>query len=1154
LTDRIDAPAKWRARLALRALSESNAGRRLPARLLGLSPRRLLFSFLGISGGLAAGALLALGVVAYRLSLGPIALDSLNPRIAQSLEERFGGEYSFQLGPTSLERGETGIGLTFQGVVIRDRAGRTLLVAPKGEVGLDLWDFALFSVRAKRLELVGVDLALAVRPDGALSISAGQAIGQTGGVSFEVPATPNSAGGRSATIFAALGWSMINAMTSSSIPLERLGVVHGRMTVDDATTGQKKQFDDVNIDFDKSHGGAALKVSAHGQAGPWSFAIQAHGGGDGALEMEAHDLNFADILMGAGLREFAFETDMPISFKLDLQMNADRKLAAMEGKFSLGAGYFKLEDPDHEPMLIDEAGGGLRWDPVAQRLLIQDVQLFEGETHILLSGAISPPAAANPAWVIDLAGSDAVFGAERPGEQPIHIGKSDFKARYLPDEKRFIVDNFSIAGPDANGSLKAEVIATDQGPTLKLDMSIGQSPMTNLARLWPSFITPEVRNWCIDNIKAGELVSASLSIDWDAEAFKNAREKRAVPRDSVHGTFSARDVTAQLLPGVPPMAGMEGGGSMTGLDMTINGTRGFIDMGPGKRILASDISFVVPDLSPKPLNAAQASAHFQGGADALIDLISRDKLRPFVGLPADFGAPKGHFDGKLTVDMKLGKTARPDDATIVADVALNNLQLDKFLGSERFEQGAMTVSVDRGATKIVSEGKLFGANTTIEASKGANDEGVAQVAFTLDDAARAKRGLNFGLGLTGPIGVRVKTPLGRTNVGEAELDLTRVSLDNVLPGLLKPAGKPAKATFAFKSDADGMTLNNFVFEGGGATIKGSAQLSSEGALVSAKLTQLRLSPGDDMRADVAATDSGLKIVVRGAALDARPVLKSLIAVGQPSDVKNYDLDFKVASVSGANKQALSQVEMLASRRDGQFRQMRVNALLGAGALVVRRDESGGLAVQGADAGALLRFFDFYTRMEKGVFDLTLKNNEGRQEGAVNVKDFVLRNEPALRQLVAAGPSPANGAAAIDPDAAPFQKLTGQFSRTTGRIELHDALIYDQQMGLTARGFIDYSSDRVDLSGTFVPAYQLNNLVTHVPFVGLILGGGAHEGMFAVNYRISGPASAPTLSVNVLSAVTPGFLRKIFGAIDGTAQPIDPKDEAQPAARSITQIR
>ena len=38
----------------------------------------------------------------------------------------------------------------------------------------------------------------------------------------------------------------------------------------------------------------------------------------------------------------------------------------------------------------------------------------------------------------------------------------------------------------------------------------------------------------------------------------------------------------------------------------------------------------------------------------------------------------------------------------------------------------------------------------------------------------------------------------------------------------------------------------------------------------------------------------------------------------------------------------------------------------------------------------------------------------------------------------------------------------------------------------------YSGDRVDLSGTFVPAYQVNNLITHVPFVGMILGGGAQH--------------------------------------------------------------
>jgi hypothetical protein len=1026
-----------------------------------------------------------------------------------------------------------------------------LVTAPKGEVGLDLWDFAFFSIRAKRLELVGVDLALNVRPDGAISVSAGQSlIGEASGVSFDLPAAPN-AGGRPASLFAALGWATINAMTSQSLPLDRLGVVHGRLTVDDATTGEKKQFDDVKIDFDRSNGGADLKIGAHGPAGPWTIDVKAQSGRTGALVIEAHDLSFPDILLGAGLRDFAFETDMPISFKFDLQMNADRKLASMEGRFSLGAGYFKLADPDHEPMLIDEAGGELHWDAAAQKIVVPSVQIFEGETHLAFKGEVTPPAASEPAWVIDLASTDAVFAGERPGEQPIHIQNAAFHARYLADDKRFVVDNFSLTGPDVNGSMKAEVNATDQGPTLKLDMTIGRSPLTNLARLWPTFLVPDVRIWCIENIKGGELQAGQLSINWDAAAFKAAREKRPVPADSVHATFSAQDVSAELLAGAPLMAGMEGSGVLTGNDLVITGSRGYIDVEPGKRIQASDISFVVPDLKPKPLNPARASAHFEGGADALVELISHDPFKHFIGVQSDFSIAKGHFDGKLVVDMKLGKTAKPEDATFSADAALTNLQMDKFLGAERFDQGNMNISVERGAIKITSEGKMFGADATLTATKGPSDDGTAQVAFTLDEAARAKRGLSFWAGIAGPVGVKVKTPLGQTNSGEAELDLTRVSLDNLLPGLVKPAGRPAKATFAFKNDPGGLSVSNLSFEGGGASVKGAAQFSSEGALIWAKLNQVRLSSGDDLKADVSAADSVWRIAVRGAVLDARPVLKGLFSAGQPSDVKNYDLDVKVSTIVGAYRQAMSQVDMNVVRREGQLRQMRLNAQVGAGPLTVRREENGNLLIQGGDAGALLKFCDLYSRMEKGRFDLTLKNADGRQEGVVEIKDFLLRNEPALRQLVAVGQTqPSNSGFKVDTDAASFQKLTGQFSRSAGRIDLHNALIYDQQMGLTAQGFIDYSSDRVDLAGTFVPAYEVNNLITHVPVVGMIIGGGAHEGMFAVNYRVTGSASAPNLSVNPLSAVTPGLLRKIFGVFDGTAQAPDDFDGA-PATRGLT---
>ena len=157
-------------------------------------------------------------------------------------------------------------------------------------------------------------------------------------------------------------------------------------------------------------------------------------------------------------------------------------------------------------------------------------------------------------------------------------------------------------------------------------------------------------------------------------------------------------------------------------------------------------------------------------------------------------------------------------------------------------------------------------------------------------------------------------------------------------------------------------------------------------------------------------------------------------------------------------------------------------------------------------------------------------------GTATLRKFVIRNEPALRQLSSAGgaqtgPRGRGSAGAperrrtapVDPDAVRFERVKADFSRAGGRLELRDALIYNPSFGLTAQGYIDYHLDRVDVSGTFVPAYSLNSVVTGIPVVGVILGGGANEGMFGVNYRITGPASGPTLTVNPLSGMAPRHL-------------------------------
>ena len=86
------------------------------------------------------------------------------------------------------------------------------------------------------------------------------------------------------------------------------------------------------------------------------------------------------------------------------------------------------------------------------------------------------------------------------------------------------------------------------------------------------------------------------------------------------------------------------------------------------------------------------------------------------------------------------------------------------------------------------------------------------------------------------------------------------------------------------------------------------------------------------------------------------------------------------------------------------------------------------------------------------------------------------------------------------------------------------------------GAVDFDRDRLNVVGTFVPAYGVNNLFSQIPLFGPILGGGSNEGLFAVNFRATGAASAPQLTINPLSAIAPGLFRKIFGVGDSAPGP------------------
>ena len=122
----------------------------------------------------------------------------------------------------------------------------------------------------------------------------------------------------------------------------------------------------------------------------------------------------------------------------------------------------------------------------------------------------------------------------------------------------------------------------------------------------------------------------------------------------------------------------------------------------------------------------------------------------------------------------------------------------------------------------------------------------------------------------------------------------------------------------------------------------------------------------------------------------------------------------------------------------------------------------------------------------------------------------------------------------------FDRLKGDFKLTDGVAETKLLRAYGPGLGITSQGSIDFDRAEIDLEGTIVPAYSVNQVLQKIPLVGVLLTGGEGEGLFAVLYSTSGSLTDPEVSVNPLSLLTPGFLRSVFGRRGGDAPTVFPE--------------
>lgn len=1163
---------------------------RLGGRGWRFTPRRMLFGCCKLAGVVMVLAVVCAGILALRLQQGPMEIDGLGEKIASALHDRFGNGLAFDLGRASMVQRGFGPTLAIDKLTVAGADNQTILSAPKAEVSIDPFALVFGRVAPKRLEVMDVTLRLVLLKNGSLAIAAGGGtkpfleLGRTGDPAPDaakpvtpVPTSPESQSSvsQSAQPAAPTHRAIVMKQASAAIrqfldiltaphsalaAVDRLGITRGKLVIDDQLNDEEVVYSDLALAFDKAHGVTNLTLSATGPNGRWTVAAKAEGvpGGDRRFGLKAENLTIDEAQLIAGTRSLGVDTDMRIAFSADIGLTPANTLSEAGGHIKLGPGFLRTSDPDQEPIFITEIDSSLHWNGTERRIEVAPSRYIEGDTGLYFKGAIDPPHNEGDPWRVNLGTTKpCTLAPDRKNQPKFIVDAGQLKGRLFLDRKTFLFDRLAFHGKDGGIAL-AGAFDWVKGPHVKLGARIDPTSVSFVQRVWPGSMASSVRAYILNHFTTGEVTSGTIKIDYDENALKRLRADRAPPDQSVVLDFTLSKGSLRYLDGVPPIENVEGVGHITGRSSRFSFTSGTIDAG-GRKIAVSDGAFLVPNTDQHPMPAT-LTAHLKGSVEAVTDILSRDALKPYASLPLDGSTLHGEIDGTLEKSMLLGHNTGNANAPLKVSAKVSDFSAEHLVGKESLEDANLEISVDEHKMKASGQGRIFGGPSTFQVERAGEGPPNAQIVVTLDDAARTRLGLPTIPGISGPMTAHVNANLGDPSKlkAQVDLDLAKTSIAVAYLGVNKAAGRPAKVSFALEPRDGRLSIEQLVIDVASLQARGSVELGEDNGFRSARFSSFKVSPGDDMRLEVAKGNDTFKLTIRGSTIDGRPFLKALTSTPtngstpmarsaqaekkEAESFKGFDVDLKAGILTGFNKEVMNAVDLKLSKRGSQYRQFAVHGRFGSDAVSGSMGTNQRLKISAQDAGSLLSFINLYKHMENGSLTANMQVGDDSLDGNLEIHDFVLRDEPALRSLVAtsatvSSPGDRQAAQKINAGAAGFKRLKVNFERAGSRLELHDATMSGNEIGLSVDGWLDYVHNQVAIDGTFVPVFALNNMFAQIPVFGVFLGGRSDQGLFAMTFRISGLVTQPTLSINPLSVVAPGFLRTIFGAIEPGGIPL-----------------
>ena len=1094
----------------------------------------------------------------WRLGAGPINLDMATPWLAAAIEENIGHGNTVEIGGTQIERaGRIRIAVRIRDIIVRDRDHAIVASAPKAEVKLSGTALLMGRLRAESLNLVDAELSIRIMPDGTVTVYTGDtakplatgvaskrlaaeaaAKGQPS-MPLPLPASPSGAqvasGNASGSgLLAGLDWLDSLSLTGlDGQNLNEIGLKNGTLIVDDQQRGNKWNFENISLSLRRPRGGGvALSLGEEG-ARPWllRLTVGPQENGVRSVDIRAHNVSTGNILLALRLKDLTYNADLPLSGELKGELGRDGLPTYFSGKLTAGAGTIIDTDTPDYPMAIDSAEINVEWDS-GRRVLVAPFKIIAGANRITLLAHLEPPNDSVNDWQLGFSGGTIVL-AGIDSEPPLILNRIEIRFRFDTNRKQVQLTKAALSNGEITIAGSGSVDYSGE-PLLRLVLAGTPMSASALKRIWPTLIVPEVREWVIGRIERGAVQRVDIAVN---TLVKNLpRKGPPIPDDGLSVDIVGSGVTVRPVDGLPPVHAADLKAHVTGRSATVTIAQAQADTPSGRKLNISDFVFEVPDMHPKP-PPSRVKFRIDGPVPAAAEILASDRLSDVSATPVDPNTSKGTFSAVINMGMPVKGELTKENTTYNVTADLNGFSADKLVKSQKLEANSLKVVASNQGYQVKGDVKIGGQQASLDYRKPAEGDADVRLQATLDDASRARLGLDLGPQVSGALPLKLIGKIGDQSKMGIEADLSQLRLDNILPGWVKVPGKSGKATFNVVSKPQSTRFEDIVIEGSGVSIKGSLEVDQNGDLLNANFPTYAPSEGDktSLRAE-RSPDGIIKVTMRGDVFDGRGFLKSAISgTGKDeskSKLKNLDLDvdLKLGAVAGYNGEALRSLDVKFSRRSGVVRTFALNGKIGRDTPVTAEMHGRGQPGQGRDliilqthdAGAFFRFNDIYSKMIGGQMTLAVEPptpDPVPREGLLNVRDFSVKGQAELDRLAAGG-------AAGSQSGIQFSALRAEFTRQNGQFTIRDGVAKGPLIGGTIEGTID-AANQVRMSGTFVPMYGLNNMFGQIPIVGIFLGGGSNEGLFGVTYEVVGTLGQPVLRITPISAILPGVTRKIM---------------------------